>query len=895
MDDDLVLNFASVDSEPGRNNVTKSSLLNRLKGSWKARRLRAQKIVHRNYKADHPTAAPATGSEGNGPSSPAATDSDGKIIKRQKTGHDNDTVIPRPSINSRPGKKTVTISSLFTSNPTSNVLFAAQLAASRQEHGVMSTAASFEEIGLDPVLTRNLSTRYSITVPTQIQKIALPALISPTADHESDVIMKAQTGSGKTLAYMLPIIHKLLICEDQGFTPDRTMGLLALILAPTRELAHQIYAVLEKVVSYPASLVPKRRHWMVPGILAGGEKKKSEKARLRKGIHVLVATPGRLLDHLRTTEAFQTSGIRFVVLDEADRLMDLGFEKDLTDIMMILDARMSKASNDTRPSIRGWPRGRQTLLCSATVSEQVDALTKKALKNPIFLDGGRGEGDEVIKKVDLAVESSIKAKSADDADNDDEDDDDEKDETTSAAKKPFVEESLTIPSQLDQTYIIAPAKLRLVTLVAQLKVLAASSKDTFKAIVFMSCKDSVEFHHRILGQPHEVDNNDETSNGGGGRRYGSNSNRDADARGGNGNGRDRQGTDGDQTTDTDPKKNVADRRNVHDDRRIDTTEKKTGTPADLTAIKVTTPEIGIPTAHIPNTLLYKLHGDLPHPARMASFNHFKSQNRAILFCTDVAARGLDLPDISTIIQYDAPFDPKEYVHRVGRTARMGHAGRAVLFLLPSEAEYVNVLTGMGISLRQVVNEDVLKEAFLKPYKKMLKAQYAAADGTRPRIDRSRKLTFEDLTTDLQMDLERLVESDKEVAELAKKAYKSHLRAYATHTSLQKHMFHIKLLHLGHMAKSFGLRDAPADIHMPGSSGSSSAKKKAYSSSLSAAAGKAAGRRIIKKGQKGAIKANFKPIRKDSVYAITKQKQPMSITSEFGDGGSGVLSARRLKR
>ena len=90
-------------------------------------------------------------------------------------------------------------------------------------------------------------------------------------------------------------------------------------MAPTRELAQQIYSVLESLC--------RGCNWIVPGIVTGGEKKKSEKARIRKGINILVATPGRLADHIDNTESLDLSEVRWVVMDEGDRLMELGFEE----------------------------------------------------------------------------------------------------------------------------------------------------------------------------------------------------------------------------------------------------------------------------------------------------------------------------------------------------------------------------------------------------------------------------------------------------------------------------------------------------------------------------------------------------------------------------------------
>ncbi|KAJ3068063.1 ATPdependent RNA helicase [Rhizoclosmatium hyalinum] len=201
-----------------------------------------------------------------------------------------------------------------------------------------------------------------VSVPTRIQQATLAALVSESAGRNpagrhTDCMVQAQTGSGKTLAYLLPIVHRLIQAERELAVDDRpllnrTLGTLAIVLAPTRELAKQINTVLEQLLMYsrgtgprdededdndddeeeekPAattSSTPKiSKHWIVPGLVVGGDKKKSEKARLRKGCTILVSTPGRLIDHLKTTQSFELGNLRWLVLDEADRFLELGFE-----------------------------------------------------------------------------------------------------------------------------------------------------------------------------------------------------------------------------------------------------------------------------------------------------------------------------------------------------------------------------------------------------------------------------------------------------------------------------------------------------------------------------------------------------------------------------------------
>jgi hypothetical protein len=175
--------------------------------------------------------------------------------------------------------------------------------------------SSFSELGLHSHLCSLLqrsraSGGFELDRPTRVQQLAIEPMMAGKS-----VFIKSQTGSGKTLAFLLPIIHRL---QSASTKPTRADGTYCIILAPTRELCTQIHDVVAKMVQ-PFI-------WLIPGCVSGGERKKSEKSRLRKGIHILVATPGRLLDHLRSTESFRHSKLQILVLDEVDRLMDMGFE-----------------------------------------------------------------------------------------------------------------------------------------------------------------------------------------------------------------------------------------------------------------------------------------------------------------------------------------------------------------------------------------------------------------------------------------------------------------------------------------------------------------------------------------------------------------------------------------
>src|SRR5271155_2688953 len=256
-----------------------------------------------------------------------------------------------------------------------------------------------------------------------------------------------EQNSGKDAA------HKIL---------HRDSGLFAIILAPTRELCKQISVVLERVLGCA--------HYIVAGTVIGGEKKKSEKARLRKGLNVLVATPGRLADHLDNTKVLDIRNVRWLILDEGDRLMDLGFEDEIQKIVRKLDERQRDRG------IPGLPTRRTTILCSATMKMNVQRLGEISLK------------DAVLIKADVAAGNK---------------------DGGGAANARSTETVFSAPAQLKQSYTIAASKLRLVTLTALLKRTFARKGSVMKAIIFVSCADSVEFHFEAFTRSHEKDRSKE--------------------------------------------------------------------------------------------------------------------------------------------------------------------------------------------------------------------------------------------------------------------------------------------------------------------------------------------------------------------------------------------------
>lgn len=208
-----------------------------------------------------------------------------------------------------------------------------------------------------------------------------------------------------------------------------------------------------------------------------------------------------------------------------------------------------------------------------------------------------------------------------------------------------------------------------------------------------------------------------------------------------------------------------------------------------------------------DTPVYRLHGKVPQHYRKQVYNDFVSLSHAkgkgaVLLCTDVAARGLDLPQVDWIVQYDPPCETTDYVHRVGRTARKGLSGSALTMLLPSESMYVHLLASHGLTLSPMSSASMFVQT----------AQQEIPGARRF------KNADEMVAVILQRRVERVVSANRPLTDAATQAFRSYVRAYATHSADTKGIFKVQSLHLGHVAKSFALKDKPKDLTGMGSGG-----------------------------------------------------------------------------
>ena len=357
-----------------------------------------------------------------------------------------------------------------------------------------SVHTSFHTFGLSEPLLRDL-TAAGLLVPTPIQAQAIPPAL-----EGRDVIGCAQTGTGKTAAFVVPMIERLAVLPKGQ--PQ------ALILAPTRELALQIFGSIEKLG---------RSHGISATVIVGGSDMQAQIRGLRQRPDILVATPGRLLDHM-WNGTVNLAPIKILVLDEADRMLDMGFAPQIN---QILDA---------------LPVERQTLLFSATIPTDVTRLVQASLNGAVRV---------------MVTPPSTTAEG--------------------------VTQAVHHTTSHDKTNLLVA--------------LLGSERGT--VLVFARTKSRVD----RLGQTLE--------------------------------------------------------------------------------------QAGHRVAVI--------HGDLSLPQRLRALNGFKRGQVRILVATDIAARGIDVANIGHVVNYDMPHCPEDYIHRIGRTARMKMTGRATSFVTSEERDQLRAI------------------------------------------------------------------------------------------------------------------------------------------------------------------------------------------------------------
>lgn len=587
--------------------------------------------------------------------------------------------------------------------------------------------SAFVDLGIkSPKLVKALNNKLKIETPTRIQSLGIPKIIR---DDQKNIFIHSRTGSGKTLTYLLPI-YETILRNTQNL--GRKSGCTGIIITPTRELAAQ----LEKIINTSLNIGPS----VQAVVLIGGEKKQSEKKRLRKGFNILIGTPGRLLDHFKTTESvkeyIKSSSLKYLVMDEGDRLMELGFQKDLKDIFMIIKDEFC-GGND---------KSVKKILCSATTGK----------------DGKLGEF------INLKDYQMITANSKDE------------EELTIANSK--------ISETLVQDCVIVPPKLRLATLAGVInnttiehsKEVDSEGNVILRTMVFLSCSDSVDFHFNIFS-------------GLAGNKY---------------------------------------------INRIEESIAETKTGSNVL------PSLNDDNLKDFSYVFYKLHGSLHQSIRSKTLQHFGSNkavvgknvasNKAykkhlVMFCTDVASRGLDLPHITKVIEYDPPFTIEDHIHRVGRTARLSATqkvkGEATIFLLPGEEEgYLAELNKLHDNKIQSKGyESVLKKAFLS--NDIKRNDYDSKNERKGKTAKAN--SWDSNVTTWHMNVERMILEKEDLKKSATNGFISHIRAYTTHIAREKKYFNVKFIHLGHLCKSFGLREKPKQLAYTGNTNKKVQRKRKF--------------------------------------------------------------------
>ena len=578
---------------------------------------------------------------------------------------------------------------------------------------------TFDDLKINQYLKRALN-KNNYNTMTKIQKKAIPILL----EHKN-VIVKSETGSGKTLAYIIPLYQNLIEINELNKI-NRKDGIYSIIFSPTHELCLQIEKTFDKLKSCCINVVF--------GAMMGGQKIDTEKKKLRKGINVIISTPGRLLYHLRNTGNLNFTKLKTIIIDEADLMLDMGFEKDIKECFKLI---LKKSENENEiinneEDIQLNPdlfKKFKIYLISATIDNRIRKMSN------YFMKGFKAIGfekDDNEKKEEIEEKKNENEMINDKGEVENEKYNINKNNYLSSLKQ----------QNITQFYSCIYDEYRLVHLIAFLY-------NTFqqKTIIFVSTCDLCEYLSKLITEI-EIDINYEQN----------------------------------------IKNNNKDKSNLNS--KKDSSEKNINLFSQKT---------------------YKLHGKMKHDERKIVFNDFNEDNTGILIATDVASRGLDFKDVNWIIHYDVNPDIKEYVNRIGRTARIDNIGNSILFLMKNEMKLIDTcFMSVKNNLNEMENGDILINFTKNINKNILKNKinenFVDDKNEEGNLDENElyKKKFQNILNVLIRCIKNFVFKDKTNLVLARKAFKSEVRAYATFFKYGKDIFNINALNLTRISRSFGL-------------------------------------------------------------------------------------------
>ena len=547
---------------------------------------------------------------------------------------------------------------------------------------------SFSDLKISEYLKRSLA-KHNYETMTKVQKKSIPILL----EHKN-VVVKSETGSGKTLAYVIPLYEQLININKESKI-NRKQGVYSIIFSPTHELCMQIEETFNKLKSSCINVVF--------GSLMGGQKMDTEKLKLRKGLNVIITTPGRLLYHLKNTKGIDFTPLKTIIFDEADLLLNMGFERDIKECLREI-IKKELPPDDER------------------IKEEFELNPDMFKKYKIFLISATI--DNKIRKLSNYLMKGFKAVGFEQKTN--KDDEEEENEIIHAA------------SGLNQYYTFVHDEFRLINLIAFLY-----NNINSKVIIFVSTCDAVEFLQKLLTE-----------------------------------------------IDIDP---------LYE---IESSKPKSKHQPQSQPVSSNN------KIKLISQTIYKLHGKMKHDERKEIFSQFNKNKLGILISTDVAARGLDFPQVDWVIHYDVNPDIKEYVNRMGRTARLDHIGNSLIFLMQNEQVLLSTcFKGIKDKIKEIISSDILLQFVNKINKNILKHPIEMKPMPFDKeVDENEKFRKKYIFSILpiQRVIRDFIFADRDNLALARKAFKSEVRSYVTFMRYQKEVFNVKALNLTRISRSFGL-------------------------------------------------------------------------------------------